>query len=201
MPQACACGSDGLLLGPLGAVLGTALLTPIDAEAVQGAADDVVTDAGKVANAAATDKNDRVFLEVVTFATDVGGHFLAVRQTHAGDLTKRRVGLLGGLRTHEHAHAALLRSGLKVLGLLELDLRTTRIADELVDGRHSVRQSAGREGGKSVFGREHGRSGGLPGLHRNERSGPHRAESRSVVRGGGGCNWAGPRPHTPPETS
>jgi hypothetical protein len=49
-----------------------------DALGVEDAADDVIADAGQVADPAASDQNNGVFLKVVTFARDVGGHFDAV---------------------------------------------------------------------------------------------------------------------------
>ena len=46
-------------------VLGTPSLPLGDAERVKRATDDLITDAGEVANAAATDQYDRVFLQRV----------------------------------------------------------------------------------------------------------------------------------------
>jgi len=48
-----------------------------------------------------------VLLEVVAHARDVGGHFDAVREAHAGDLADSRVRLLRGLGGHLDADAAL----------------------------------------------------------------------------------------------
>ena len=84
-----------LALGPLGTVLGTALHTAVDALGIQRTTDDVVTDAGQVLDTAAADHHDGVLLQGVTHAGDVGGDFVAVGQTHTGDLTERGVGLLG----------------------------------------------------------------------------------------------------------
>src|SRR5262249_54516805 len=58
----------------LGAVLGPRLFAVGDALGVEHAADDVVADAGQVADAAAAHQDDRVLLEVVPLAGDVGGH-------------------------------------------------------------------------------------------------------------------------------
>src|SRR4051812_14387032 len=55
-----------LALAALGAVLGPALLAAFNPEAVERATDDVVPNAGKVADAAAADQDDRVLLQVVT---------------------------------------------------------------------------------------------------------------------------------------
>ena len=103
----------------LGAVLAAAALAAVDAQGVERAADDVVAHAGQVAHAAAADQHDAVFLQVVLFAGDVGGDFLAVAQAHAGDLPQGRVGLLGGHGLDLKAHAALLRAGFQVLDLVD----------------------------------------------------------------------------------
>src|SRR5436190_2071067 len=103
------------LLRALGAVLGAAALAAVDAEAVERAADDVVADARQVAHAAASDQDDAVLLEVVLFAGDVGGDFLAVAQAYAGDLAEGGVVLLRGHRLDLKADAALLRTSLEVL--------------------------------------------------------------------------------------
>src|SRR5204863_7320862 len=84
-----------LLLGPLDAVLGAARLAVLDAGAVQRSADDVIAHAGQVAHAAAADEHDRVLLQVVTLARDVGRGLAAARKAHAGDLSERGVRLLG----------------------------------------------------------------------------------------------------------
>src|SRR5689334_17184683 len=114
------------LLRALGAVLRAAALAAVDAEAVKRAADDVIADTREVADAAAADEHDAVLLQVVLFAGDVGGHFLAVGEPNAGDLAERRVGLLGGHGLDLEAHAALLRAGLEVLDLVDLRQRAAR---------------------------------------------------------------------------
>src|SRR3954471_21584504 len=81
-----------------GPVLGPGLLAVGHAEAVEDAPDDVVADAREVADPAAADQDDRVFLEVVALAADVGGHFLAVGEPDPRHLAERRVRLLRGHR-------------------------------------------------------------------------------------------------------
>src|SRR6516225_9732696 len=49
----------------LGAVLRAALLTSLDADRVEGAANDVIVHAGEVLHAAAADEDHRVLLEVM----------------------------------------------------------------------------------------------------------------------------------------
>src|SRR5262245_2215682 len=109
------------LLRTLHAVFRTALLTVLDALGIQNAAEDVVTDAGKVLHAAAADHDHGVFLKVMTFARDVTDDFEAIGEAHFGDLAKRRVRLLRGRRVNACAYAALLRARLKMAGLFAID--------------------------------------------------------------------------------
>src|SRR6218665_3556433 len=60
-----------VLFRTLRAVLGAALLAVLDALGVENAADDVVTHTRQVLYAAATDHDDGVLLQVVTFARNV----------------------------------------------------------------------------------------------------------------------------------
>src|SRR5690606_38833747 len=82
------------LLRTLGAVLRTRLLAILDTLRIEHAAQDVVANAGKIADTAAADQNNRVLLKVVTFARDVADDFALVGQANLRNLTKRRVRLL-----------------------------------------------------------------------------------------------------------
>src|SRR2546422_751261 len=75
------------LLG-LHAVLRARLLAVRGAGGVQRPAHDLVANAREVLDAAAADEHDRVLLEVVALAGDVGGDLHAVGQPHARDLAK-----------------------------------------------------------------------------------------------------------------
>ena len=68
----------------------------------------MVPDAREILDAAAADQHDGVLLQVVADARNVGRHLNAVGEAHAGDLTKSRIGLLGGLCVHAGADAAAL---------------------------------------------------------------------------------------------
>src|SRR6202158_5054565 len=101
---------SGLLcLFALGAVLRAALLAPLGAGRVEGAADHVVADTGEVLDAAPADEDHGVLLEVVPDPGDIGGDLLAGGKAHAGNLAERRVRLLGGRGIHAHANAPPLR--------------------------------------------------------------------------------------------
>src|ERR1700758_954617 len=80
-----------LLLRALGAVLGAALLALTDTGTVERAAHRVITHSRQVLDAAAADQHHRVLLQVVAFAADVAGDFVAVGEADAADLAQRRV--------------------------------------------------------------------------------------------------------------
>src|SRR5215510_1591994 len=123
----------GVLLALLHAVLGTLLLAAVDAGGVHRAADDVVADAGEVAHAAAADEHDRVLLQVVSLARDVGRDLAPVREAHARDLAERGVRLLRRGRLDDEADPPLLRAGLEHGALAAPAHLPAASADELVD--------------------------------------------------------------------
>ena len=84
----------------------------IDAGAVEATTDDVVTDARKVLDTAATDHDGGVFLEVVSFAADVSGDFIAVAEADTGVFPESRVRFLRGHGADTGADTTLLRGSL-----------------------------------------------------------------------------------------
>ena len=102
-----------LSLGLLCAVTGTCLLALCHACGIECAANDVVTNAGKVFNPAAADKNGRVLLKVVAFAGNVYGTFLLVGKAHTGNLSYSGVRLFRSRGGNRKAHAALLGAVVK----------------------------------------------------------------------------------------
>src|SRR5918993_2072870 len=121
----------------LGAVAATGLLAVADPGGVEGAADDLVTDARQVLHPPTAHQHDGVLLEVVALTGDVGGDLDATRQAHSGDLAQRRVGLLGCVGEHTGAHAAPLRRALERGRLHLRRVRLAALADQLLDGGHS----------------------------------------------------------------
>ena len=77
-----------LFLGPFGAILRAGLHAIGNACAVESAADDVVTNARQVFDAAAADHHNRVFLKIMTDTGDVGSYLDLVGQPDSGDFTK-----------------------------------------------------------------------------------------------------------------
>src|SRR5436190_17830182 len=139
------------LLG-LDAVLRAGLLAVGDAGGVERAAHHLVADARQVLHAASAHEHDRVLLEVVTLARNVGGHLHAVGQPHAGDLAKRGVRLLRRGGVHARADPAALGRGQAALAALaglearcgHLLLRpVASLADELILSRHAAAILAG----------------------------------------------------------
>src|SRR3954462_11204874 len=129
-------GISALLL--LRAVAAASLLAVLHALGVERAADDLVADTGEVLHPAAAHEHDRVLLQVVADAGDVGGDLDAGRQPHAGDLAQRGVRLLGGGRVDTRAHAAPLGRPLQSGRLVLRHLVLAALADQLVDGGHRV---------------------------------------------------------------
>src|SRR5471032_914797 len=125
------------LLRALGAIERAALLAVLDALGVQHAADDVVAHAGKVLDAAAADQHDAVLLQVMAFTGNVGQRFEAVGQAHLGDLAQRGVRLLRRRGVDAGADGALLRALLQGRNLVALGLGAARLANKLIDCRHS----------------------------------------------------------------
>src|SRR5450631_658165 len=109
------------LLRTLGAIERTALLAVLDALGVQHAAD----------------QHHAVLLQVMAFAGNVGQRFEAVGQAHLGDLAQRGVRLLRRRGVDAGADGALLRALLQGRNLVALGLDAARLANELIDCRHS----------------------------------------------------------------
>src|SRR6478609_475818 len=126
-------GISALLL--LGAVAAASLLAVLHALGVERAADDLVADAGEVLHTTAAHEHDRVLLQVVADAGDVGRDLDAARQAHTGDLAEGGVRLLGGGRVHTRAHTTALGRALERRGLGLGGLVLAALADQLVDGR------------------------------------------------------------------
>src|SRR5438874_2333382 len=75
----------------LGAILGAGLFPIGDPLRIQDAANDVVTHAGEVADAATTHQDNGVFLEVMPFPGNVRCHFRAVGKADARHFAQRGV--------------------------------------------------------------------------------------------------------------
>src|SRR5882672_1972295 len=123
------------LLLLLGAVAAACLLAVAHAGGVEGAADDLVPDAGEVLDPSPTHQDDRVLLQVVPDAGNVGGDLDPRRQPDPGDLAEGRVRLLGRRGLHLGAHPASLRASPEGRGLRLRDLALPALAEELLNRR------------------------------------------------------------------
>src|SRR5215469_12130833 len=92
----------------LRAVPAACLLAVPDALRVQGAANDLVAHAGQVADAPAAHQHDRVLLEVVPDARDVGRDLDLAREPHPRHLAQGGVRLFGRGRVDARAYPAAL---------------------------------------------------------------------------------------------
>src|SRR5262245_40537025 len=126
-------------LGSFCSVFGAPLLAVLHALGVEHAAQDVVANTRQVFHAAATDHHHRVLLQIVALAGDVADHLEAVGEPHLRDLAQGGIRFLRRGRVDARAHAPLLRALLQRRHLLLRVLRHARVADQLVDRRHSSR--------------------------------------------------------------
>src|SRR3954451_25336917 len=122
----------------LRAVTAASLRAVLHALGVERAADDLVPNTGEVLHTATTHEHDRVLLQVVSDAGDVGRDLDPARQPNTGDLAKRRVGLLGRRRVDARADATALRAPLERRGLVLGHLVLAALADQLLDRGHRV---------------------------------------------------------------
>src|SRR5262245_25988894 len=120
----------------LGAVARAGLAPLLDAGGVERSADDLVAHARQVSNAAGSHQHDRVLLQVVSDARDVGRDLDAGGQADAGDLSKGRVRLLRGRGVDARADPPPLRGSLERGSLGLLPGPRTALAHELLDRGH-----------------------------------------------------------------
>ena len=79
------------LLRSLCAVLGTSLESVGNSGCIKSSSDDVISHTRKILDPAASDKDDTVFLQIVSDSGNVGGNFHSVCKSYPGDLSERGV--------------------------------------------------------------------------------------------------------------
>src|SRR5258708_36217513 len=92
----------------LRAVAASRLLAVADPLGVQGAANYLVADTGQVAHPAAANQHNRVLLQVVPDAGDIGRDLNLAGEPDSGHLAQRRVRLLGRGGIDARAYPATL---------------------------------------------------------------------------------------------
>src|SRR6202012_843500 len=97
----------------LRAVTTASLLAVADTLGVERTADDLVPDTGQVADTTTADEHDRVLLQVVPNAADVGGDRHRDGQPDTRHLAQSRVWLLRRARVDTRANATALRAPLE----------------------------------------------------------------------------------------
>ena len=127
----------GAALGALGAVLRPALHAVGHAHRIQSAAHHVITNARQILHTAAADEHDRVLLQVVADAGNVGGDLNPVGKPDAGNLAQGRVRLLGRLRVHAGANTAPLRRSLQGRRSRLVTGGRAPLADKLIKSRQT----------------------------------------------------------------
>ena len=93
----------------LGTVLGTGLVSLGNTLSIECTSDDVITYTGEVLNSSASDKNNRVLLEVVSDTGNLSCYFVSVCKLNSGDLSHSGVRLLRCSGSYSGANASLLR--------------------------------------------------------------------------------------------
>lgn len=101
---------------------------------------------------ATTDHDDGVFLEVVSFTGDIGGHFHSIRETHTGNLAESGVRLPRRGRRYLDTDTTLERTVMKGITVLDgidgighrrrlrlLGRGAAGTLDELVDRGHRTK--------------------------------------------------------------
>lgn len=120
-------------------ILGTSLLTIGYTGAVQHTADDVVTNTRQVTYTTTTNQDNGVLLKVVTFAANISGDFLLVRQSYPSHFPHRGVRLLRRHRLDLKAYPSLERAGFEHWRFAAVNLGGTWRTNQLVNGRHGRR--------------------------------------------------------------
>src|SRR5215210_2576036 len=100
--------SGGWRASGLRPILRATLLAVANTTGIERTTDHMVPHAGQILHTAAANQDDRVLLQIVTFARDVRRDFHLVGEPHPGDLPKGRVRLLRGHRPDLETHAPLL---------------------------------------------------------------------------------------------
>src|SRR5690349_10569248 len=112
-------------------VFGTALTAGSYTGGIQRTTYGVITHTWQVINTAAADQDHAVLLQVMTFTTDVGGHFITAGQAHTANFAQSRVRLLRSGGIHAGAHATTLRAALQGRHVALFTSASARLTNQL----------------------------------------------------------------------
>lgn len=127
-----------LLLGTLCAISGAGLSAAFYACSIKRAPDYMITNAGKVPDAAAADQHNRVLLQIMSFARNDGVSFNTACEPDPCDFTQSRIGLFRSLCDDLKAHAPPLGILLQNGSLAFLRFLISSVTDHLINRRHSL---------------------------------------------------------------
>src|ERR1700722_8187864 len=127
----------GSSLRTLRSILRAALLPVSHANRVQRSTHNVVTNTRQVLHTATADQHNRVLLQVVANARNVGRNLDAVGEAYTGNLTESRVRLLRGLGVNAGADATALGRTLERGAGGLITCGRAALLDELMERRHS----------------------------------------------------------------
>ncbi len=139
---------DRRLLGALRPILRSTSVATLYAGGVERSAHDVVPNARQILYSPSAHQHHRMLLKRVTDPRDVGVHLASVRQSHACDLAKRRIGFLGRARKDAQTHAPALRRAHQVGRLGALLIEHPTPTHQLLDRRHDFVDLSARPQGR-----------------------------------------------------
>lgn len=120
----------------LATVPATRLSSLVDSQSILSTPNDLISNTRQIANPPASDQDDRVFLQIVTFARNINSDFLAIAQANTGDLPQGRVRLFRSHRSNLQANTLLLRALFQHWRFGELSLGPTILANQLINCWH-----------------------------------------------------------------
>ena len=112
------------------------LLSSFDSKRIEDAANNMITNAGEVANTSASNQDNGVLLEIVVLSGNISGNLTAIGQADAGNLSQGGVWLLWRHGAHTKADPTSLRTTLQVDGFPFVGDLPSRAFDKLIDGGH-----------------------------------------------------------------
>ena len=125
------------------------LTSLVDTLTVENSSKDMVSYTWKILHTSTSDHDNGVFLEVMSFSSDVGNHFISICEANLCHLSKRWIRLLRSTRVHLETDSSTLRRSERTHRLLQaisIELKRWWFAffcwifsfatNELVDSRH-----------------------------------------------------------------